>query len=168
MGDGDAVEVGSLRWKDEMKTTVRVLVVDDNPLIRSAVRAMLSGLEDDSIQWVGQAETGEAGERLAIKLMPDVVLMDVSMPGRGGVEATRRIREQVSGAKVIAFSAHEDRHRVTEMLDAGASGYVLKCGRDGGGAIIQAIRTVSSGGIYLSDELKTPLLGTGALSSEMS
>jgi DNA-binding NarL/FixJ family response regulator len=104
---------------------------------------------------VAEAEDGAAALQQVRNVMPDLVLMDVAMPVVSGIEATRHIIADFPGVKVLALSLHADRQFVTAILEAGASGYVLK--DDGVQELIQAIRLVAAGGTYLSPELGGPV-----------
>jgi len=100
---------------------------------------------------IGEAATGQEALRLAQELLPDVIVMDVSMPELNGIEATRRILSIAPGVKVIALSMHADVLSVHNMIRSGASGYLLKeCAI---GELVKAIRTIFRRGIYLSPEL---------------
>ncbi len=106
---------------------LRLLLVDDHPMTREGLTALLEGEPDMTI--AGEAERGERGVELARELQPDVIVMDVSMPGIGGIEATRRlVSDDRVDAPVIALSMHEDEEVRDRMLDAGASAYLLKSG----------------------------------------
>lgn len=105
---------------------IRVLLVDDHPIVRSGVRHVLE--RHGGFAVVGEATTGREAIRLALELRPDVVLMDVSLPDIGGLEATRAIKEQTRGVRVLIVSMHSDEEYVLGMLDAGADGYLLKQG----------------------------------------
>ena len=135
-----AVEQGLLE-------TLRVLVCDDDPVMSSA----LSGLVRDSpgLDFVGLGTDAESAAALAIETTPDVVLLDVRMPGGGGPMAARLIRESVPTARLVAFSAHADRRIVLQMLRAGAVEYLVK-GVDDDQAIIDAIRRTGYGHLGLS------------------
>ncbi len=125
---------------------IRVLVVDDHDLVRSGIKRMLEDVE--GISAVGEAETGEVAVQLARELMPDVILMDLKMPGIGGMEATKKISRVLPDIKVIAVTALDDDPFPTRLMQAGACGYVTK-----GAALdemVQAIRTVYSGQRYIS------------------
>ena len=106
------------------RSRIRVLIVDDNELMREGLRKVLGDQQD--LRVIGEASNGEAAVTLARRLKPDVVLMDVNMPGMDGIEATRRIRRQVRGAAVIGFSVHEDKHTAEAIRKAGACAYVTK------------------------------------------
>jgi two-component system NarL family response regulator len=129
---------------------IRIILVDDHPLWRQTLRDWLAPASD--LQVVGEAADGHAALRLAQELAPDVVLMDVVLPGLNGLDATRRLVARHPASTVLALSLHTDAWLVTGMLEAGAAGYVLK----GGGApeVLWAIRLVAAGGTYLSPVLR--------------
>jgi two-component system NarL family response regulator len=104
--------------------TTRILLVDDHQMVREGLRAMLEQGGDFSV--VGEAGGGREAVKLAEQLRPDVVVMDVAMSDMNGIEATRQIRSLVPNAAVVALSSHSDRRYVAAILEAGASGYVLK------------------------------------------
>ncbi|HVK13522.1 MAG TPA: response regulator transcription factor [Gemmataceae bacterium] len=126
-------------------TPVRVYIADDHPVVRSGLRGMIDGQPDLSV--VGDAFDGETAVRDAARLRPDVVVMDVSMPGIGGVEATVRIRRDCPEVRVVALTAHADRGYLQQLLAAGASGYVLK--RSAADDLVRAIRCAAAGQMYL-------------------
>jgi DNA-binding NarL/FixJ family response regulator len=103
---------------------IRVLIAEDHSVVRSGLSDLVDGA--DGISVVGAVATGEEAVELATELGPDVVLMDLSMPGAGGVEATRELLARLPEARVVALTAFSDRRRVLEALDAGAIGYLLK------------------------------------------
>lgn len=127
---------------------IRVLVVDDNDGFRESLVFLLSG---EDLEVVGQAGTGPEAVEMTIRLMPDVVLMDVRMPEMDGIEATRRLKAARPGVGVVALSSMEEQRAVREMLVAGAAGYVLK--DSDGDAIVRAVREAVSGGAPLSPEV---------------
>jgi DNA-binding NarL/FixJ family response regulator len=130
-----------------MSTTI--LLVDDHRVLRRGLRALLS--DEPPLEVIGEAGDGREGIELARELAPDVVVMDVAMPGLNGATATRRIIEESDSARVIALSMHSDRRYVSEMLAAGASGYLLKsCETE---ELVLAIKTVAAGRTYLSPEI---------------
>ena len=102
----------------------RILLADDHTIFRYGLRAMLSSLPEYEV--VGEATTGEEAVALTAELRPDVILMDVQMPGKGGIEATRRILETSPGVGVIVVTMFEDDDSVFAAMRAGARGYVLK------------------------------------------
>ncbi len=126
--------------------SVRVLLVDNHRIMREGLRSLLSRQSD--LEVVGEAEDGRTAIQLARKLRPGVVVMDISMPDLNGVDATRGIISEVLGTKVIGLTMHSDRHMVARMLQAGASGYLLKdCDLE---ELVRAIRAVAAGQTYLS------------------
>lgn len=128
-----------------MNAKIRVLIVDDQRLMREGLRTLLE-LEDD-LAVVGEAESGEACVRAFAEMQPDVVLMDVRMPGVDGVEATRRIHSHWPDARVIILTTFDDDVYVFEGLRAGAQGYLLKA--ISGDELAHAIRTVAAGGALI-------------------
>jgi len=121
--------------------TARVLVVDDQTLFRMGLTSLLS--EDERVDVVGQAIDGADALKQAIKLKPDVVLMDIKMPNVDGIEATRQILEAVPGIKVLILTTFETDSQVIQALKAGASGYVLK--DSSAAAIVSSIVAVMAG-----------------------
>ncbi|MDR7522252.1 MAG: response regulator transcription factor [Armatimonadota bacterium] len=124
---------------------IRVLIVDDHAIVREGVRMILSAHPE--IQVVGEAGTGEQAVAMAQTLRPDVVIMDISMPGMNGIEATQQIRARVPETSVLALTMHEDDHYVFQLLRAGASGYVLK--RAAATDLVDAVRAASRGEAFL-------------------
>ncbi|MDD2045990.1 response regulator transcription factor GacA [Pseudomonas putida] len=132
---------------------IRVLVVDDHDLVRTGITRMLADI--DGLQVVGEADSGEASLKVARELKPDVVLMDVKMPGIGGLEATRKLLRSHPDVKVVAVTACEEDPFPTRLLQAGAAGYLTKgAGLDG---MVQAIRLVFGGQRYISPQIAQQL-----------
>lgn len=132
----------------------RVLIADDHRLFRDGLRTLFAAHKDVAV--VGEATDGAEAVSAAAETKPDVVLLDVSMPGLNGIEAVRRILSQGSSAKIIMLSMHSDRRFVTESLKAGAAGYLLKdCPFD---EVLLAVRTVRAGGVYLSRRISDALV----------
>ena len=126
--------------------SIRILLADDHKIIREGLRALLVNQRD--IDVIGEAEDGRSTVKLSHELSPDIVIMDISMPDMNGIEAARQIISRDSRIKVIALSVHSDKRFVIEMLNAGASGYLLKdCAFE---ELANAIRTVMSNRSYLS------------------
>lgn len=125
--------------------SIRVLLADDHQLLRDALRKVLD--DDDAFEVVGEAEDGLAAVEAACRLEPDVVVMDLLMPGLNGIDATRRIVAQQPAVKVLALSIHSGRRWVLGALEAGASGYVLKA--DSYAELRKAVRTLHAGNRYL-------------------
>ncbi len=128
---------------------IRVMLADDHRILREALRSVLE--YEDDIDVVAEACDGHETLRLAEQDPPDVVVMDIGMPGLDGIETTRRLIEKCPGVKVVGLSTYFDRRIILQMLDAGARGYVVKA--SGGHELVQAIRTVYSGQIYLCEEI---------------
>lgn len=126
--------------------TVRVLIADDHPLVRSGLGALLAATED--LQVVGAAANGEEAIALFNSLRPDVVVMDVRMPGLGGIEATRRIVEGDALARVLVVTLFEDDEMVFSALRAGARGYVVKEASEV--EVLRAVRAVADGDAIFS------------------
>jgi DNA-binding NarL/FixJ family response regulator len=134
--------------------SLRIILADDHAIFRDGLRALLD--DQPGMQVVAEAENGREAVRLARELRPDLVVMDVTMPGLNGVEATRQITSDSSRIKVISLSMHADQRRVAEMLAAGASGYLLK--NSAFDELIQAIRAVVEHGSYLSPPVIGPIV----------
>jgi DNA-binding NarL/FixJ family response regulator len=132
---------------------LRVLVADDHPVVRSGLRALLEAQPDMEV--VGEAYDGTTAVRMVVDLVPDVVVMDVSMPGVGGGEATERIRTACPTVRVVALTAHEDRGYQRRLLAAGAAGYVLK--RSAAEELVTAVRRVAAGEQHLDPALAADL-----------
>jgi DNA-binding NarL/FixJ family response regulator len=128
---------------------IRVLIADDHAILREGVRALLQITDD--IEVVGEASDGQQAIELAKKLDPDVVLMDIAMPGLGGLEAALEIRKQGLRARVLILSQYEDREYVRRLLKAGVAGYVLK--KSAGAQLAGAIRAAHRGGLVLDPEI---------------
>lgn len=133
---------------------IRVLLVDDHAILREGLQAMLT-LSDD-IQVIGEASDGTQAIDFIQRDEPDVIVMDMAMPGMGGLEATRRIVSKMPQIKVLVLSQHDDERYVLPVFQAGASGYVLK--RAAGNELVNAIRTVYAGGSFLPPEIAEKVL----------
>jgi DNA-binding NarL/FixJ family response regulator len=124
---------------------LKVLLADDHAVVRSGLRAMLEALPDMLV--VGEAGDGASAVREAVAVRPDVVVMDVSMPGMNGIEATRELGARCPGVRVVALTAHEDRGYLQQLVAAGAVGFVLK--RAATGDLVRAIRHAAAGRTFL-------------------
>lgn len=132
---------------------IRVLLVDDHKLVRTGIRLILEDTLD--LRVAGEAESGEAALALAGELKPDVVLMDVSMPGIGGLEATRRLLARDTKIKVIVVSVHAAEPYPLRLMEAGAHGYLTKdCAAE---EIVTAIRQVQAGKRYITASIAQQL-----------
>ena len=129
--------------------TIRVMLADDHKILREALRSVLENEAD--IEVVAEASDGHETLRLAQHEPPDVVVMDIGMPGLDGIETTRRLIQEYPSIKVVALSTYFDRRIVLQMLDAGAKGYVVKA--SGGKELVRAIRTALSDQVYLCTEI---------------
>ncbi len=125
---------------------IRILLADDHKIVRQGLRTLLE--KEPDMEVVAEAEEGRMAVRLARKLAPQVVIMDVGMPDLNGIEATRQVLADTPGLKVIALSMHSDRRFVVNMLKAGASGYLLK--DSAFEELAAAIRVVMLNKTYLS------------------
>ncbi len=137
----------------------RILIADDHAIVRDGVRALLS-LADD-MEVVGEAPGGQEAIDLAVSLEPDLILMDIAMPGLGGLEATIEIRKRVPRARIIVLSQYGDPEYVRRFLKVGVSGYMLK--KAAGADLVAAIRAVMRGGLVLDPEIaRDAVSDTGA------
>jgi DNA-binding NarL/FixJ family response regulator len=138
-----------------MGDKLRVLLADDHNVVRAGLRALIDAQADMAV--VAEAADGEAACRLAAELGPDVAVLDVSMPVLDGGEAAERIRRERPETRVLALTVHEDRSYLQQLMQAGASGYLLK--RAAVDELIHAIRVVARGGTYLDPSLAGKVLG---------
>src|SRR4051794_27215811 len=128
---------------------MKILLADDHQIVREGLKSLLQ--QHDDMQVVAEANDGRSAVQLAQELQPDVVVMDVGMPGLNGIEATRQITNREPDAKVVALSMHSDRRFMGEMLKAGAKGYLLKDGAFE--ELATAIRSVVANKVYLSPRI---------------
>ena len=135
--------------KSEKEMQTKVLLIDDHAILRKGLQLILGKQEDFTI--VGEADDGETGIALVRELEPDVIIMDISMPGLNGIEATKRIAAEFPDTKVIALSIHSEKKYVEDMLKAGAAGYILK--ESVPEDLVRGIRAVMSGAGYLSPSI---------------
>jgi len=128
---------------------IRILIVDDHALVRAGIRALLQ-LQPD-FQIVGEAADGHEAIQQVQQLQPDIVLMDIGMPGMDGLAATRAIHQNYPQVRIITLTQHENREYVLPALRAGARGYVLKRAPDD--TLVRAIRTVAAGETFLDSRI---------------
>jgi two-component system response regulator NreC len=128
-----------------MPDLIRILLVDDHAVLRAGLKALLDA--EDDLRVVGEAGTGEEAIDKVKLVKPDVVIMDLSMPGIGGLEATKKIAELGLGTKVLVLTVHAEEEYLLPVLEAGGSGYVTKTSADID--LIQAIRTVARDEVFL-------------------
>ena len=136
-------------------TVTRVLVVDDHPVVRGGIVALLDTTED--LHVIGQAADGLEAVRLAIELEPDVVLMDLRMPGLNGDEATARILAERPGIRVLVLTTYESDDSILTAIEAGASGYLLKAAPQE--ELLAGIRSVARGEVALAPRIAALLVG---------
>lgn len=124
-----------------MSRPIRILIADDHPLFRAGLRALLESIPDTEV--AGEAATGEEAVEAAVGLVPDVVVMDINMPGLNGIDATRRIVDASEDVKVLVMTMHDDDEAVFAAIRAGARGYQLKGAAQD--ETLRAIRSVANG-----------------------
>lgn len=148
-----------------MKQSVTILVVDDHPIVRAGCRQLIQQIPSAKVV---EAETGEEGYKLFQELYPDMVLLDITLPGIGGLEVLRRIRANRENAKVLMFSMHEDPVFASRAMQTGAKGYITK--NNAADHLVEAVEKVLAGKVYLSPDMAQQLAmlnidsGTSALS----
>jgi DNA-binding NarL/FixJ family response regulator len=132
-----------------MNKATRLLLVEDHTVMREALHILLES--QDGFQVVGEASSGREAIRLAEKSAPDVVLLDINIPELNGIDVTRQLAERLPNSRILGLSVHEKGRMVTEMITAGAAGYVPKscAARE----LLDAIRTVAAGKMYISPEV---------------
>ena len=135
--------------------SIRILLADDHAILRQGLRAMLDSTPEFEV--VGEATTGEEAVTRSAELRPDVVLMDIQMPGLNGIEATRRVIEGDPNAGVVVLTMFRDDDSVFAAMRAGARGYVLKDA--GGEEVLRVVRAVANGEAYFGPEIAKRLMG---------
>ena len=143
-----------------MPTPLRILIADDHAIVRQGLKLLIDSQPDMKV--IAEAATGEAAVEQATAVKPDVVIMDVSMPGLNGLLATRLLKKRQPATTIVALTRHEDKAYVEELLRAGASAYVLK--QSPPTEFLRAVRAVAAGGIYL-DPSMTPQVADGLLAA---
>ena len=141
-----------------MPPPLRILIADDHAIVRQGLKLLIDNQPDMEV--VGEAADGHAVLALAKTVQPDIVVMDISMPGMNGLVATRSLKEQQPRVTVVALTRHEDDTYLEELLRAGASAYVLK--QSAPADFLKAVRAVAAGGIYL-DPAMTSRVADGLL-----
>ena len=132
-----------------MSQMIRIVIAEDHPVVRSGLKLLLGEHEDISI--IGEAATGREVVDLVEQLLPDLVLMDISMPELNGLEATRIIRQKHASLPILVLTMHEDERYFSSILKAGANGYIVKGAAPGD--LVSAIRAVAAGSSYLYHSL---------------
>jgi DNA-binding NarL/FixJ family response regulator len=151
--------------KQAIKQITTILVVDDHPIVRAGCRQLI--MQIPAVKVI-EAETGEEGYRLFQETYPDMVLLDITLPGIGGLEVLRRIRANRENAKVLMFSMHEDPVFASRAMQAGAKGYITK--NNAADHLVEAVEDVLAGKTYLSPDVAQQLamLNIGAGTSALS
>jgi two-component system, NarL family, response regulator NreC len=137
-----------------METNIRIVLVDDHDIVRTGLKSFLESQE--GLQVVGEAGSGSDAIQVAQGICPDVVVMDITMPGMDGLEATRQLKKLCPQVHVLALTVHEDKQYFFEMLAAGATGYVTK--QAAADELVAAIHAVAQGNVYLQPTLARWLL----------
>lgn len=145
-----------------MSNTIGILLVDDHAIVREGLRAVI-GLETD-LQVIGEAEDGDAAITLAKKLKPDVILMDLLMPKKGGTEAIREILEENSQQKILVLTSFAEVERILPAIRSGALGYIVK--NSSPKELMKAIRDVANGAVYMQPEIARQLFHGLSVSQE--
>ena len=145
-----------------MRTPLRILVADDHAIVRQGLKLLIDNQPDMEV--IAEAADGKAALALAVAMEPDIVVMDISMPGMNGLIATRSLKQQQPNVMIVALTRHEDDTYLEELLRAGASAYVLK--QSAPADFLKAIRAVAAGGIYL-DPAMTSRVADGLLAGKV-
>lgn len=138
-----------------MAEPLRVVLADDHVVVREGLKVLINAHPGMAV--VGEAADGLAACEVVARLRPDVVVMDLSMPGLTGAQAAERLRAECPAVKVLALTVHEDKGYIRQLLAAGAAGYVLK--RAAAEELIHAIRVVAAGGVYLDPAMAGKVVG---------
>ena len=133
------------RTRKDAPSELRILVADDHAVVRAGLSSLID--TEEGMRMVGEAENGEEAVRLAAELAPDVIVLDLSMPGIGGAGAAEGIREAAPATRILVLTMHAEEDYLMPVLDAGGSGYVRKTSADED--LTRAIRTVARGEVFL-------------------
>ena len=128
---------------------IRILLVDDHAVVRAGYRTLLEDMH--GLEIIAEADTGDSAVKLFVERAPDIAIMDLSLPGIGGLEAIRRIIQRKHDARILVFSMHEDTVFVEQALQAGARGYITKTSAPN--VLVEAVRQVAAGGMYLDPDV---------------
>src|SRR5882757_2324448 len=135
--------------KEARMPTIRVFVVDDHPVVREMICSLLS--QEPALRVICQIADGEEAVEKADELRPDLVVLDIGLPGITGIEAARRIRKASPESKIIFLSQFDSLHMASEVLKVGGQGFVAKI--DAGSDLLKAVRTVCAGGRFVSQQI---------------
>ena len=141
---------------------IKILLCDDHSIVRAAIRCLLETAEDMEI--VGEAENGHQCVQEAIRLRPDVVILDLAMPLLNGMEAARQLSKQVARAKVLVVSSYDDDDYVLKVMEAGVAGYLLK--QSASTDLLEAVRETHQGNVFLSPSLMKHLRPASPVSAQ--
>lgn len=144
-----------------MTEPIRILLADDHAVLRAGLKALLNAEADMAV--VGEAGDGRTCVRLAAELQPDVVLLDINMPGASGLEALAELGQQAPNSRVLVLTMHDDAVYLRKVLAGGGAGYILKQAADS--ELLTAIRTVHHGGVFLHPSHTQVLLENGSSDS---
>ena len=142
-----------------MSVRLRVVLADDHTVLRVGLRAFLEEQDDPVIEVVGEANNGTRAIELVEELSPDLLVLDIGMPGLGGMGTAIELRRRGSPVRILTLTQYGETVQLRRMLDAGVNGYILKSAR--GDELLSAIRAVVSGGTYIDANLAGSLLGAG-------
>jgi DNA-binding NarL/FixJ family response regulator len=141
-----------------------VFLADDHPVVLAGVKALVSAAEGMIV--VGVASEGRSALRLASEMKPDIVVLDISMPGLSGPRIAELLRDASPDTKILALTVHEDKAYLRPLLDLGVAGYVLK--RSAGEELVRAIRIVAAGGVYIDPAIAGKMLGGNSPKSDVA
>ena len=134
---------------------LRIMVADDHPVVLAGVKALIDAAGDMVV--VGEALEGRSALKLATQLQPDVMVLDISMPGLSGPKIAEQLRQSSPRTRILMHSVHEDKGYLRQALELGAGGYILK--RSSGDQLVRAIRSVAEGGLYIDPLIAGKLVG---------
>jgi len=138
--------------------TLRVFLADDHPVVLAGIKALITA--DEGLEVVGEAADGKTALRLATELSPDILILDISMPGLNGVKVAEMLRAACPKCKILALTVHEDRGYLRQLLELGVAGYMLK--RSAAEDLVRALRAIASGGLYLDPSVAGKAVGGAA------
>jgi DNA-binding NarL/FixJ family response regulator len=138
--------------------SLRIFLADDHTVMRAGLKSLVNAQADMDV--VGEADNGRAALQRARELQPDVIILDVSMPDLNGIQVTERLKRTCQKVTVLVLTAHDDNGYLRQLLEVGASGYVLK--KAAAEELINAIRVVAAGGVYLDPSLAGKVVGSEA------
>lgn len=144
-----------------MSDKIKIIILDDHQMLIDGLKALLK--TDKKIELIGENTSASAAIEMARKNIPDIILTDINMPEMSGIEFTQQIKKEFPEIKIIALSMFSERSTISEMLQAGASGYILK--NTGKEELINAIEKVAAGGMFFSDEVSAEMMK--AMSSQV-